>query len=61
MADIVTIAARVGVKVELIDKILGEITGKREHLTCFKSSELAKKIEQLDRKREETVQRLGKN
>lgn len=52
--------ARMGVKVEWIDKILNEIVVKREHYNLIlEARNLEKKTEQLDRDKEEAMRRLG--
>lgn len=56
VADVVARPARIVVKVEWIDKTLGEIAAKREHINMFQEAcNLKKKIEQLDRERGEAV------
>lgn len=39
VADVVAVAARMGVKVEWIDKTLGEIALRRNQLLCFRKPE----------------------
>lgn len=59
VANIVAIVARMGVKVDWIDIILGEIGAKREHHNLLQEARnLKKKIEQLEREREEAVRCL---
>lgn len=60
VAYIVATAARMGVKVEWIDKTLDEIAVKREHYNLIlEARNLEKKTEQLDRDKGEAVRRLG--
>lgn len=48
------------VKVEWIDRILSEVATKREHLNLLqKAKSLQKKIEQINREKEEVVRHLG--
>lgn len=49
-----------GSNVEWIDRILDEITTKRDHYNLLQRAwNLKKKIEQLDQERQEEVRRLG--
>lgn len=47
-------------KVDCRDKVLGEIANKKEHLSLLQETKsLQKRLEQLDRDREEIVLDLG--
>lgn len=60
VADIVAIAATMGVKGEWIKRILGEIAETIEHFNLLQEAQnLQKKIEELDSEREEAVRSLG--
>lgn len=60
LAYIVATATRMGVKIEWIDRILGEISTKREYFNLLQQAQnLRKEIEQLDREREKALRRLG--
>lgn len=51
---------KIGAKIDSMDKILGEIENKKEHLSLLQESKtFQKKLEQIDREREEMVRRMG--
>lgn len=56
----VATAAKMGIKVEWIDKVLGEIAAKRYHFALLQEAwKLRKRIEELESEKEEAEQRLG--
>lgn len=54
VADVVATAAKMGIKVESLDKVLGETAAKRDHFPLLQEvKKLRKRIEELQHEKEE--------
>lgn len=59
VADITASAARIGVKVDWMDEVLGHVALKRKHLDLLESARALKdKLVELDHQRDEITQAL---
>lgn len=60
VANVISWAAKMGVKVNWMDETLGKIASKKEHVDLMKRSrDLIKELEQLDRRRDGITQILA--
>lgn len=60
VADITVLAARMGVRVDWLDEVLGQIVLKKKHLGLLESAQaMEEKLFELDSQRDEITQTLA--